>query len=116
MCGITSTEKVSQLLGGALVSLNITRNKQKWFREFVAFFSVEATYKELADRLMETYRSGKDCMIEMLKSAHDECKCYTAAPQSAVSSSTQEEELGKSLTIYTSANYERCYYRYHTVR
>ena len=55
-------------MNNALVNLKIVKDKQKWFRDFVAIFSVEATYKELADRLAETYRPGREHTAPVLSS------------------------------------------------
>ena len=58
MYGVGDSEKAKKLLDKVVANLNITQDKKKWFRDFVAIFSVEATYKPLADRMMQTYRSG----------------------------------------------------------
>ena len=58
--GVGSRATASELLDKALSNLQITSNKEEWFKKFVAIFSVEAAYKELADRMMETYQSGEN--------------------------------------------------------
>ena len=60
MYGVGDREKASRLLDKVLINLRISSNKPKWFREFVSIFSLEATYKELADTLMEAYQSGTE--------------------------------------------------------
>ena len=58
MYGVGEREKASRLLDKVLSNLKISSNKPKWFREFVSVFSVETTYRELADTLMKAYPSG----------------------------------------------------------
>ena len=58
MYGVGGSEKANRLLDNVVTNLNITQDKKKWFRDFVAIFSVEAAYKPLADQMMQTCRSG----------------------------------------------------------
>ena len=61
MYGVGGSEKANILLDKVVANLNITQDKKKWFLNFVAIFSLEAAYKPLADRMMQTlrsYRSG----------------------------------------------------------
>ena len=58
MYGVGGSEKAENLLNKVVANLNITQDKKKWFRDFVAIFSVEAAYKPLADQMVQTYRSG----------------------------------------------------------
>ena len=60
MYGVGNQEKADQLMRKVKHSLKLAKNKQKWFREFVAIFSRMEAYKELADRLMETYSGTYD--------------------------------------------------------
>ena len=63
MYGVGNQEKADQLLRKAKHNLiRLAKNKQKWFREFVAIFSRMEACKELADRLMESY-SGIDLYV-----------------------------------------------------
>ena len=39
-----------------LAILKTTRDTRKWFHDFVAIFSVEAAYRNVADTLMEDYQ------------------------------------------------------------
>ena len=55
MYGVGSNDKAKQLLDNVVTNLNITQDKKKWFRDFVAIFSAKAAYKPLADQMMQTY-------------------------------------------------------------
>ena len=55
MYGVGVREKASRLLDSALNSLKISKEKSKWFHEFLSIFSVEPAYSDLAERIMETY-------------------------------------------------------------
>lgn len=55
MHGVGNQEKADQLLRKVKHNLKLAKDKQKWFHEFVAIFSRMDAYKELADRLMESY-------------------------------------------------------------
>ena len=58
MCGVGKGEKARNLLDKVLTNLNITQNKETWFQNFIAIFSVKPTYKPLAVWMMQTYKSG----------------------------------------------------------
>ena len=58
MRGIGKDEKARTLLDKVQANLNVTQNKETWFQNFIAIFSVDPTYKPLADRMMQTYKSG----------------------------------------------------------
>lgn len=60
MYGVGNQEKADQLMRKVKHSLRLAKNKQKWFQKFVAIFSRMEAYKELADRLMETYSGTYD--------------------------------------------------------
>ena len=54
MYGVGEREKASRLLDSALNSLKISKEKSKWFHEFLSIFSVKPAYRDLAERMMET--------------------------------------------------------------
>ena len=58
MYGVVLREKAETLLNKVMANLTITRDRKKWFEDFVTIFSVEATYKPLAEQMMQTYQSG----------------------------------------------------------
>ena len=58
MYGVGESEKAEKLLNKVMANLTITRDRKKWFEDFVTIFSVEATYKPLAERMMQTYQPG----------------------------------------------------------
>ena len=49
--GVGNGEKAGQLLSLLNAHYNRTRNKEKWFDEFVGVFSSEPAYEDLADRM-----------------------------------------------------------------
>ena len=56
MHGVGARDKAGYLLGKVLGNLKTTRDTRKWFHDFVAIFSVEAAYRNVADTLMEDYQ------------------------------------------------------------
>ena len=56
--GVGNGVKATRLLDSILNNMKISRNKPKWFHEFISIFSMEAAYRDLAERMMETYHSG----------------------------------------------------------
>ena len=58
MKGVGEREIAETLLNKVMANLTITQDRKKWFEDFVTIFSVEATYKPLAEQMMHTYQSG----------------------------------------------------------
>ena len=60
MYGVGSREKARRLLQAAIGSLKLVPDRQKcvWFHGFVAIFSSEAPYRNLADTLLRAYQPG----------------------------------------------------------
>lgn len=56
--GVGRRDQARDLLEMVLGNLGLTRDKQAWFNEFVAIFSTEAPYKELAIELLAAYQPG----------------------------------------------------------
>ena len=59
MHAVGNTEKASQLLDAVIDNLEISKDKQKRFYEFISIFSVEPAYRELADTMKRMHHSGK---------------------------------------------------------
>ena len=57
--GIGNREKGGQLLNLVTENCNMSLDKEKWLDKFVATFSSEAAYKNLATRMIEDFSTGK---------------------------------------------------------
>lgn len=53
--GTGHREKANCLLNKVVAN---SKNKENWLTTFIAIFSSQAAYKELADRMMESYQQG----------------------------------------------------------
>ena len=49
--GVSDSDKASQLLNHVTVNYKISRNKQAWAEDFIAIFSSQAAYEDLATTL-----------------------------------------------------------------
>ena len=59
--GIGSQEKGLQLLNLVVAHYHISREKMKWLDKFVAVFSCEAAYADIATSMIEDIRRCEDC-------------------------------------------------------